>query len=340
MSSKLKLTLLSQDVKPKINQEAYDLYLQGRYFLSKRGTGLTKALELFKQAADMDSSFAQAYSGMASCYAFLYNYNLIPSLEGINESKKWARKAIALDSNSAEAYGALAMLAFFTENNWEFADQMYKKSLSINPNDVLVLANYAGYFFYFEDNSIESEKRFRAGIKLDPLFFVSHIGLANALAKQGKNELAETSFKKSIDLNVNSTNPFTSYSQFLLTINNSTEAILLLEDNMRLTGRSQMMLASLCEAYAEAGRKDDVKRIYNELHTMSRTSYVAPIILGMAAVAAGKLDEGFEYYDRAFAQKNPGFYMWSNPTYNKLKFKTAFVKDSRFKKLIDRLAFP
>jgi tetratricopeptide (TPR) repeat protein len=100
------------------------------------------------------------------------------------------------------------------------------------------------------------------------------------------------------------------------------------------------MLAHLCEAYAEAGKKEEAIKIYDEIHEMKRTSYVAPFILGMAAVALGKLDEAFSYYDQAYEQKDPGFQLWNSESYHRLKIKSAFIKDPRYKKIMDRLAFP
>ncbi|MEQ1646355.1 MAG: hypothetical protein ABL959_23080, partial [Pyrinomonadaceae bacterium] len=52
------------------NNEAYQLYLQGRYHLNKRQIlELEKAVVFFKQAIEKDPNYALAYSGLADSYS-------------------------------------------------------------------------------------------------------------------------------------------------------------------------------------------------------------------------------------------------------------------------------
>ena len=101
VSSKLKLTLLKRGdevtATKATNQEAYDLYLRGRFFFNQRGEGLIKGLDLFKQSIKADSTFSQAHAALALNYAIMTFYYMIPSLYGIEESKKYAKTAIQLD---------------------------------------------------------------------------------------------------------------------------------------------------------------------------------------------------------------------------------------------------
>ena len=54
------------------NTEAFQLYLQGRYFWNKRSEeGLIKAVEFFTQATAKDPGFARAYAGLADSYMLL-----------------------------------------------------------------------------------------------------------------------------------------------------------------------------------------------------------------------------------------------------------------------------
>ena len=96
------------------------------------------------------------------------------------------------------------------------------------------------------------------------------------------------------------------------------------------------MLQSLGTAYADAGRHDQVMKIYNELHEISKVRYVSPYTLGSIAISANKLDEAFLYFDEALIQKNKGFNTWKHSIPNKLKSRSAFVKDPRYKKIMDR----
>src|SRR5260370_18168674 len=54
------------------SNEAYQLYLKGRFYWNKRTEeGMAKALGFYQQAIEQDPNFALAYSGIADCYALM-----------------------------------------------------------------------------------------------------------------------------------------------------------------------------------------------------------------------------------------------------------------------------
>src|SRR5437667_11397511 len=54
------------------NNEAYQLYLKGRFYWNKRTVeGMQKSIEYFQQAIERDPNFALAYSGLADAYVLL-----------------------------------------------------------------------------------------------------------------------------------------------------------------------------------------------------------------------------------------------------------------------------
>ncbi len=55
-----------------VDPEAYQLYLQGRYWWNKKTEeGYKKGIEYFEQAIQKDPAYAVAYSGLADCYSSL-----------------------------------------------------------------------------------------------------------------------------------------------------------------------------------------------------------------------------------------------------------------------------
>src|SRR5262245_26134600 len=90
------------------SNEAYQLYLQGRYFWNKRSSNnLRRASELFSAATQKDPSFALAYSGLADCYAVSYYYVGERPRELMPLAKTYAAKAIELDPTLAEPHATL-----------------------------------------------------------------------------------------------------------------------------------------------------------------------------------------------------------------------------------------
>jgi DNA-binding SARP family transcriptional activator/Tfp pilus assembly protein PilF len=111
--------------------EARELYTQGRYYLTKGQFDLDihrRALELFQQAVERDSSFAPAYAGMADVY---------DHADDPTRAKEAALKALALDNTLAEAHTALAYVLAFYEYQWEAADSVLQRAIELNPRYVL-----------------------------------------------------------------------------------------------------------------------------------------------------------------------------------------------------------
>ena len=74
--------------KPTEILEAYDLYLQGRYYWNKRlPKDLMKGIEYFHKALDKDSLYALAYTGLADSYIILGDFNILPPNETYPKAK-------------------------------------------------------------------------------------------------------------------------------------------------------------------------------------------------------------------------------------------------------------
>src|SRR5258707_11890820 len=90
--------------KPTENAEAYRLYLLGRYHFNKFTLiGWTNAIHYFEQALQVDPAYALAYCGMADTYGWAGGQTL-PGREAWAKEMEFARKALALDPNLAEAH--------------------------------------------------------------------------------------------------------------------------------------------------------------------------------------------------------------------------------------------
>jgi DNA-binding winged helix-turn-helix (wHTH) protein/TolB-like protein len=119
------------------NTEAYQAYIKGRYFWNKRSDdGLKKAIDYFKQAIDLDPSYALAYSGLSDCYSVMAtSIVLLHRQDGDNPSalaKAAAEKAIEIDDSIAEAHTSLAAcLAGFDD---QAAHREFERAITLNPN--------------------------------------------------------------------------------------------------------------------------------------------------------------------------------------------------------------
>jgi Tfp pilus assembly protein PilF len=116
--------------------EAQDLYLQGRFYWSKRTPeDLNKAVDFFTQSIVHDPSYAPAYVGLADSYNLLREYSAMPASEAYPRALAAAKKAVELDDNSSEAHASLAFVSFF--GMWDFADgeREFRRAIALDPNN-------------------------------------------------------------------------------------------------------------------------------------------------------------------------------------------------------------
>ncbi len=95
--------------KPTENPAAHELYLQGRYFWSKRSAAnLRKSIDYFNQAIAQDPNYALAYAGLAQAWMVLPAYNGGAPVECKPHAEAAARKALSLDETLSDAVAVRA----------------------------------------------------------------------------------------------------------------------------------------------------------------------------------------------------------------------------------------
>ena len=127
---------LAQHAQPPTQHvEAYQLYLQGRYFWKRRGeANLRRAIELYQQALGRDPGFARAHAALASAWVVLPGYAGDDDTDYFERAVSAARQALALDANLAEAHAVLAQVNA-DRGNWLDADAGFFFATSLDPTE-------------------------------------------------------------------------------------------------------------------------------------------------------------------------------------------------------------
>jgi eukaryotic-like serine/threonine-protein kinase len=136
VSGKLRASL-SRDQKNQLakqitsNPEAYQAYVKGRYFQDKwTQEGWRRAIDFFRQAVEKDPSCAPAYGGMAELYSMLGFSDYIPANEAFPNALAFAKRAVALDDNSADAHAAMGLAALMS---WGLGNRGWRTSACNRP---------------------------------------------------------------------------------------------------------------------------------------------------------------------------------------------------------------
>lgn len=204
----------------RVNQEARDLYLHGRYHHAKvTFRELQKAIGYFRRATELDPEFAMAYAGMADSFIRLPITSDIPAKTAFSPAKAAVAKALQLDPTSAEAYSCGAAIGFWFDWDFAAAEAAARTAIRLNSNyctahfylahilsnvgrhdealatirQVLVLDPFSlianamyGQFLYHAGRLDESVRQFQATLEMDSRFWVAHICLAKTYERLGR----------------------------------------------------------------------------------------------------------------------------------------------------------
>ncbi len=158
-----------------INPAAYDLYLRGLYALNQRD--LPESVDYLQQAVAMDSSYAAAYAGLAEAL----------TTEGVSggsthpaeqsQALDAAKRAVALNPHSGEAYAALGLVEINYGKDWAAAGRDLEKGIALSPNDSLAEMQYSIYLDAM-GRPEEAVAHMRRALQLDPRSFLMnrHLG--------------------------------------------------------------------------------------------------------------------------------------------------------------------
>ena len=121
------------------NVEAYQLYLKGRFFWSKRtAEGCHRAIEYFERAIGLDAHYALAHVGVADSWVMLALQVALMRGEAPHETMPKARAAVAqalrIDDELSEAHASLGQISVFYEWDWAAAERAFLRSLDLNPH--------------------------------------------------------------------------------------------------------------------------------------------------------------------------------------------------------------
>ena len=185
------------------NSEAYQLYLKGRFYGSKRtAKDAQKSIEYFQQAVAIDPNYALAYAGLAESNWFLALYSYPQVNEVVPKARELARKALELDDSLAEPHSILGVICFNYDRDFACMERETKLAIELNPN---YSEGHRRYGLLLQDlgRFEEAGIAYKRALEIDPLSPVTNFQLAQVLFFARKYEESETQSKKNVELDPN-----------------------------------------------------------------------------------------------------------------------------------------
>jgi TolB-like protein/Tfp pilus assembly protein PilF len=309
----LRVKLLGEQDRPLVkagtkSPEAHDLYLQGRHYWYRRyKVGLQTALEYFERAIEADPNYAPPYTGIADAYSVLGIYGLAPPNEARAKGQAAAEKALALDSELADAHFSNGVVLFFLLGDHACADRALQRATELNPNSAkahvwrALSLTHAGTR---RDEGVAEAERART-LAPDSAYVSACAGLSKAWA--GRNEEAIPEFEHALEQDPESIIGLYGIGCSYSALRRHEDAIAALEKAANLANRMAVILALLGSAYGRAGMESEARAILEELQDRSQREYIAPVFLASICATVGRPDDAFRHLDAALAERSPAF---------------------------------
>ena len=321
------------------SNEAYQLYMLGRYFWNKRtGEALHKSIEFYQQAIEKDPNFALAYGGIADAYALLggpeASGDMAPN-EALPQSRAAALKALQLDETLAEPHVSLGHVKYFYDRDWAGAEREFKRAIELNPNYPGAHHWYAIFLSVNSGRKNEALSEIRRALELDPLSLPINCWYGRILGVAGQTDQAVELLRKTRDMDPN----------FLLTRFRLGHAYLdkgMYDDAAsefdyatKLAPTNSAGLTGLGLAYALAGKRAEAKKTLDQILENSKQRYVSGTQIAMIYIALHDNEKAFEWLDAADKAHDLNVVRLKvEPKFNPIK------NDPRFDALVRRIGIP
>ena len=153
------------------NAQAYDYFLQGRYFWNKRSADdMEVAIGLFERAIAADSGYAPAYAAIADARAVPTGWR-DDAKASLDESERYARLALAIDPALAQAHTSLAFVLMMRDLDFAAAEASFRRALDLDPEYATAHQWYAELLSAM-DRHDEAVHEIGLAVALDPTMII------------------------------------------------------------------------------------------------------------------------------------------------------------------------
>lgn len=334
IASKVERKLARNQKAPRVvRPDAFDAYMKAMALTGNPSPNeLALRMDYLKLAVQKDPEFAEAHAAIAGTWAARIVFGFTPPRDAVVPARAEAMRALEIDSQSAEAHLALAVVKTYMEWDWAGAEREFRRAVVLNPTSPDIHFQYATFLGpvlgRFDDWKIQMDRC----LALDPLSSFYRFFRARQLMTLGKPEESIAALKK---------------------VQEQAPDFPLIHDGLWFAYEAahQYDLA-LPEAVKAFERKGDaevvrilrdgagnypfaIRRAAEALEKRSATTYVAPGLLARMYAYGGEREKAIALLQRSFETHDQGLLTLQHaPAWNSLR------SDPRFQQLVRQMKYP
>ena len=282
------------------NTEAYQLYLQGRFFWKKRNEeGLKTAIKFFEKAIERDPDYALAWVGLADTYSLMGEYTNISRREIFPKQIAAINMALKIDNQVGEAHISLAISLMLNEWDWKNSEIEFKLGIELSQNYATGHHWYAEYLM-FMGRTEEALKEFSVAIELDPVSqgILKDKGIYYYYTRNYDEAIETAMMTLQLD-------PGFVPAYRLLSLAFQGKGMFdraIAENNHwgELTGNKVKTDVALAQIYATAGREEEARNLIEKAEADSILTGNDYRGMALVYIALGDNDKAFEWLEKSY----------------------------------------
>jgi serine/threonine protein kinase/Flp pilus assembly protein TadD len=285
------------------NVEAYHLYLKGRFYWAKRTEeGLLKGIQFFRQAIELDPTYALAYAGVAEGYVPMAVYCHLAPKDACPKAMAAAQAALEIDPKLAEARTVVGATMSYYDWDLENAEKELRRAIAIDPKYARArqaLAENLTIRGRFDEAVVEAKR----AVELDPLALSlnAHMAMTYYFARRYDKAIEHGS--RTVDMDPSF---FPGYFYLGLAYQGNgqiAEAAAAFQHARVLSNNSTLMVASLGGAFAAWGKQEEARNILRELEQLGRRKYVSQVFVAAVLTGLGEIDQALTCLETAYEDR-------------------------------------
>jgi serine/threonine protein kinase/tetratricopeptide (TPR) repeat protein len=315
------------------NNEAYQLYLKGRFHFARRtDEDIRRSIELFQQAIKLDPNFALAYVGVSESYNVMPSYPYMSPNEANPLAKAAVAKALEIDPNLPEAHTVAGMIAATYDWDWVKAEREFKRSLELDPNLALTHYRYAWVYLSPMGRHDEAIAEMKRAMELEPLSVVQGANFAAVYLYARQFDKALDQARKTYDLDPNMVTG-QNWMCHAYDVNGMYAESLAISE--KTTQFNRTLYGAMGYAYAKSGQRQKAEAVLKQWKEIEKTKYVTNYWMATVYAALGEKDAAFAELEKAYREHD-----WFFQRLRSDPFMDPLRDDPRFKDLVRRLGLP
>jgi len=313
---------------------AYDKLIEARIRLATRNLAdMLESVTLFREAIELDPSYAEAYTGLAEAQLIRHSWDQITLDEAEPVVVSSLDRALELNPHLPEAHNVRA-LYLHSLGRYAEAEEEWETTLSLAPG----LANahhWYGITLWELGRHDESQRQMRQALALDPMSRIINTNVGFGLYMAREYEAAIERFRQALVRF-----PDWDYTLYLLARSYSQdgrhdEAI---ETMLRAIEQARAQqnglgnrnwAAGLAAILARAGREEVARDTLRAIEGLAD-----PTRLAIAYVAVGDTGEALRHLEQAVAIRSPFLSELGDPAYDPIR------DDPRFRAIVREVGLP